>query len=423
MELTSTMDKQQLQKKLPILEERLRKYKDMDLCLNMARGKPSTAQLDLSNGFISSTTSLLSKTGIDYRNYGILDGIPEAKELFAAILDISTKEIIIGGNSSLTLMYDIITTNMLLGASETALPWSKKEKVTFLCPSPGYDRHFAICEQLGIHMLPIPMDENGPKMDIVEEYVSKDDSIVGIWCVPKYSNPTGITYADDVVKRLASMETAAKDFRIFWDNAYILHDSSNETDPLLPILEECKKANHPDRVYMFTSTSKITYSGAGIAVIGASEGNIAYLNKIRSIQMICTNKVNQKLHVDFLKDLEGVTSHMKRHATLLRPKFQLIDSCFTKYLSEKNIAKWTHPNGGYFINLEVLDGCAKEIIDLAKEHGVTLTPAGATYPYRNDPKDNNIRIAPSYPELDELETAAKILCTCIEYVSAKKLLR
>lgn len=414
--------KEQLEQLKNELKIKLKKYKAENLDLNMARGKPCTEQLDLSEEMINGTFKFLGKNNFDYRNYGLVDGIPEAKELFSQVLEVSVDEIIIGGNSSLNLMYDSIAKAMLLGTVDSDKAWSKYKNIKFLCPSPGYDRHFAICQELGIEMITIDIDENGPDMDIVEKLVSEDETIKGIWCVPKYANPTGITYSDEVVKRLASMQTAAKDFRIFWDNAYTIHHLNNKEDILLNILDECKKVSNPNRVYMFSSTSKVTFPGAGISMMGASKENIDYLKKQLSIQTIGPNKLNQFMHVHFLKDLDGIKNHMKKHAEIIRPKFEIVLKLLSENLAEKNIATWNEPNGGYFISLNVMEGCAKKVVELAKSIGVTLTSAGATYPYKNDPKDSNIRIAPTYPPIDELNKAIDILCICVELVCIEKIL-
>lgn len=410
---------EQLMERKKDLEERFADFKKQNLKLDMSRGKPSSEQLNLSNGIFSAVSDFKSEDGIDCRNYGLADGLPEMKRIFAQILGVDQDEIIVGNSSSLNLMYDSIArayTHGLLGSK----PWSRLEKVKFLCPSPGYDRHFAICEHFGMEMITIPMDENGPDMDLVEKLSAEDDSVKGIWCVPMYSNPTGIIYSDEVIKRLAKMKTKADDFRIFWDNAYAVHHLYEENQ-LLNILDECKKAGNPDRVFMFTSTAKISFAGAGVAAMASSITNIRQIMKHISIQTIGPNKIIQLLHARYFKDLDGIRAQMKKHAELLRPKFELVNEIFEKNLGGLNIAKWTKPRGGYFISLDVPEGCASKVVAKAKEAGVVLTNAGATYPYGKDPKDSNIRIAPSFPPIDELRQAMEIVCTCIELVAIQKI--
>jgi aspartate/methionine/tyrosine aminotransferase len=397
-------------------------YKKQGLKLDMSRGKPCPEQLDLSNGMYEYAHDFFTKDGADCRNYGFLDGIREAKQLFAQIFDLSEDEIFIGGNSSLTLMYDLVSKAFVHGLNGFEKPWSKLDKVKFLCPVPGYDRHFAITELFGAEMINIPMSSTGPDMDMIEEMVAGDDSIKGIWCVPMYSNPSGITYSDDVVRRLASMKTKAGDFRIIWDNAYALHHLYDTPDRLLDIISECRKAGNPDRVYMFASTSKVTFSGSGLSMMASSRENMAYIKKLISIQTIGYDKINMLLHVRFLKDLDHIKEHMKKHAAIIRPKFEAVDEILSKNLSGKGIASWNKPNGGYFISLDVMDGCAKRTVGLAKEAGVTLTSAGATFPYGKDPKDSNIRIAPTYPPVEELRTAMEILSVCAEISALEKVL-
>jgi len=409
------------------LQEEYDKFKNQNMKLDMSRGKPGADQLELSMGLFDSEIVQIYKAsdGTDCRNYGGLEGIPEMRKLFADMFEISPAEIIVGGNASLNLMFDMISQAMSHGVAGSDVPWGKLPSVKFLCPSPGYDRHFAICEYFNIEMITIPMKGDGPDMDLVEELVADDEYIKGMWCVPKYSNPDGITYSDEVVKRLANMKTKSKDFRIFWDNAYAVHhlyDDEEKQDKLMNILKACKEAGNPDRVFMFTSTSKITFPGSGVSAIGASENNISEIIKRLKKQTISYDKLNQLRHVKFLKNVEGIREHMKKHAAILRPKFELVLNYFEKDLGDKNIAKWTKPNGGYFISLYTLKGCAKKVVSKAKEAGVTLTPAGASYPYGNDPDDSNIRIAPSYPPLGELEKAVELLCICVQLVSVEKIL-
>ncbi len=402
------------------LEMRLKEYKGMGLDLNMARGKPCKEQLDLSNGMIDG--SIDYTRNMDYRNYGLLDGIPEAKTLFAKSMNVAENELIIGGNSSLNLMYDMLTRILLFGTVDSEKPWKDYGKVKFLCPAPGYDRHFGICEDLGIEMIYVPMTPKGPDMDFVEEQVKLDESIKGIWCIPKYSNPTGITYADDVVERLASMSCAAKDFRIMWDNAYTIHHLNSQKDRLKDLLETCKAYGNENRAFMFTSTSKVTFPGSGVAIMAMSEENANEVRRHMGYQTIGSNKINQWMHIQFLPTLEAIEKHMMKHGAILEPKFNMVLQIFERELSGLNIGTWNNPKGGYFINLDVMEGCAKDVVACCAEHGVTLTPAGATFPYGKDPKDSNIRIAPSFPTLDELEQAMEILVTCIQYVALKKII-
>ena len=420
MEIFQGYSKEELEALQAELDAKIKKYQGMGLNLNMARGKPCKKQLDLSDGLIDGTIDL-SING-DYRNYGIVDGIPEAKELFKGILNVETDEIIIGGNSSLNMMYDALTKAMLLGTVDSDKPWCREESVKFLCPVPGYDRHFTVCEALGIEMINVPMDENGPDMDIVEKLAAEDKSVKGIWCVPKYSNPSGITYSDEVVDRLASMKTAAGDFRIMWDNAYVVHHLSGKGDELKDILAACKAAGNDNRVYMFASTSKMTYPGAGVGMMGSSKANTDFIRKQMGAQTIGPNKVNQYMHVKFFKNMAGIEKHMEKQGEILAPKFETVLWILEDKLGGKGLASWNKPNGGYFISLDVPEGCAKEVVSLCKGCGVTLTPAGATFPYGKDPLDNNIRIAPTFPPMSELEMAIDILCACVEAVSVRKAL-
>ncbi len=421
MEYFNGLNKESLVKLQSELKAKLKEFQGKGLCLNMARGKPCKEQLDLSDPMMD-TSSIDFSIESDFRNYGAVDGIKEAKKVFKEVLNVSKRELILGGNSSLAMMYDIVAKSMLLGNLDSEKPWCKLDKVKFLCPVPGYDRHFAICENFGIEMINIPLDDNGPDMDLVESLVAEDDSIKGMWCVPKYSNPTGITYSDEVVKRLANMKTAAKDFRILWDNAYIVHHLGDEQDELGDILEACKAAGNPNRVYLFTSTSKITYPGAGVGMMAASVENADFLRKQISVQTIGPNKINQLMHVRFLPSVEAIDEHMKKHAAVIKPKFDMVDRILAERLDGLKIASWNKPNGGYFISLEVMEGCAKEVVELCLETGVVLTNAGATFPYGKDPKDSNIRIAPTFPPMEELVTAIEILAICIQVVALDKVL-
>lgn len=422
MPLISQMDNNELKTYISTLDKRYSEFKAQNLKLDMSRGKPCNEQLDLAMDMLK-CEDYKALDGTDCRNYGVLDGLPEAKELFSKILDVEPKEVIVGGNSSLNMMYDTIARAMTFGVYGSEMPWSKLPKVKFLCPSPGYDRHFAICELFGIEMIVIKMNSDGPDMDTIESLVSQDDSIKGIWCVPKYSNPDGITYSDEVVERFAKMKTKAKDFRIFWDNAYAVHHLSEDKDTLKNIMEECKKSGNEDRVFIYGSTSKISFSGAGVAMMAASENNINMIKKQMSIQTIGPDKLNQLRHVKYFQSFDGIENHMKKHAEILKPKFDIVLDIMEKELSDKGVATWNKPNGGYFISLNTMEGCAKDIVAMAKEAGVVFTPAGATFPYGKDPLDSNIRIAPTLPPLDELKKAIEILCICVQLAGAKKLLK
>ncbi len=419
------MTKQELESFLAGEMAKYEQFKGRGLCLNMARGKPSDEQLRLSHGLLTAVGAddvLADTDGTDCRNYGGLDGIPSAKKLFADIFGVSEKEVIVFGNSSLNIMYDTLVKAMLFGTGNGAKPWKDCGKIKWLCPVPGYDRHFLITEKLGFEMINIPCDENGPDMDMVEKLVAEDESIKGIWCVPMYSNPTGITYSDEVVKRMASMKTAADDFRIFWDNAYCIHHLNDTPDKLFNLLEEAKKCGNEDRVYMFTSTSKVTFAGGGIAAMSASEKNIAYVKSLITVQTIGYDKINQLRHVRYFKNYEGLTNHMKKHAEFLRPRFEAVSDALEAELKPLGIGKWVKPNGGYFISFDAPKGCAKEIVKLCKEAGVELTGAGATFPYGVDPDDSNIRIAPSFPPIEEMKLAAELFCIAVKIAAAKKLL-
>jgi len=404
------------------LENEYQTFKNKGLKLDMSRGKPSSEQLDLSTGLLNSLEGVKSADGTDCRNYGGLDGIKEMKELFASILDVETENVIVGGNSSLNMMYDAIAKAMLLGTLDSEKPWCKEEKIKWLCPSPGYDRHFAICEHFGIEMITVENINGEPDMDKIEELVSSDEAIKGIWCVPIYSNPEGTTYSDDTVRRMARLKPKAKDFRIFWDCAYIIHHLSDTPDKLLNLLEECKATDNPNMVYMFASTSKITFAGSGVAVMVASKENVDFLKKQISIQTIGPDKINQLRHTQFLGDLDGVIAHMEKLRASLEPKFDAVLEILDKEIAPLGIGQWNKPNGGYFISFNGLEGCAKRIVALAKEAGLVITPAGATYPYGNDENDSNIRIAPSVPPISELKEAVELLCVCIKLASCESLL-
>ena len=407
------------------LNAQYRAFQVKGLKLDMSRGKPSAEQLDLSMGMmdvLNSSTDLTCDDGTDCRNYGVLDGISEAKELIGDMIEVPASNLIIYGNSSLNVMYDTISRAMTHGIMGNT-PWCKLDKVKFLCPVPGYDRHFAITEYFGIEMINVPMSEDGPDMDMVEELVAKDEAIKGIWCVPKYSNPSGVSYSDQTVRRLARLKPAAKDFRIFWDNAYGIHHLyEDKQDQVTEILAECKRAGNPDLVYKFASTSKISFPGSGIAALATSQNNLEDIKKQLKIQTIGHDKVNQLRHVRFFKDIHGMVEHMKKHADILRPKFEAVEEILDRELGGLEIGSWTKPRGGYFICFDSLEGCAKAIVAKCKKAGVIMTDAGATYPYGKDPKDSNIRIAPSYPPLQDLITATELFTLCVKLVSVEKLL-
>jgi aspartate/methionine/tyrosine aminotransferase len=399
-------------------------FKSRGITLDITRGKPCSEQLDLALEMLDCVNSRDYRTedGTDSRNYGGIDGIPEAKRLFSQYLEVTPEEIIIGGNSSLNLMHDTFIRAMVKGVGDDSPPWGKLPKIKFLCPSPGYDRHFFICDYLGLEMIPVEMKAAGPDMDVIEEMVAEDESIKGIWCVPKYSNPTGSVYSDEVVERLASMQVKASDFRIFWDNAYTVHHLDGKPARLKNILTACKKAGNPDRVLIFGSTSKIAFAGSGLAMMGSSEKNMALLKKQITFQTIGPDKLNQLRHVKFFKDMRGIEDHMQKHQAILKPKFDAVQSVLEKELAGKNIAQWSHPAGGYFVSIDTMEGCSAAVVRLAAEAGVKLTPAGSTYPYMHDPLDRNIRIAPSFPPVKDILAAMQLVCICIQLVSIDKLM-
>lgn len=419
------MSKEELLALKESLNKEYAEAKAKGLALDMSRGKPSAKQLDVSLGLldtINSSSDLKTLDGTDCRNYGVLDGIPEAKKLMADMMGTTPDHVIVYGNASLNIMYDQISrayTHGILGNT----PWCKLDKVKFLCPVPGYDRHFAITERFGIEMINIPMSESGPDMGMVEEYVSNDASVKGIWCVPKYSNPQGYTYSEETVKRMAALKPAAEDFRIFWDNAYVIHDLYDDNkDEIADIISECEKAGNPDMVFEFASTSKVSFPGSGIAALATSANNIADIKKQLTIQTIGHDKLNQLRHVRFFKDINGLKEHMRKHAEFIRPKFEAVESVLEEELSGLGIGSWTEPKGGYFISFDAMDGCAKAIVAKCKEAGVKLTGAGATFPYGKDHKDSNIRIAPSFPTPEEMKQAADLFVLCVKLVSVEKLL-
>ena len=420
------MTRDELQALRKELKSKYREFQGKDLKLDMSRGKPSVDQLDLSMGMmdvLSSDDDLTCDDGTDCRNYGVLDGISEAKELLADMMEVHPDQIIIYGNSSLNVMYDTVSRSMTHGVMGN-IPWCKLDKVKFLCPVPGYDRHFAITEYFGIEMITVPMTEKGPDMDMVEALVAEDEAIKGIWCVPKYSNPQGISYSDDTVRRFARLKPAAKDFRIYWDNAYTIHHLyDHEQDHLIEILAECKRAGNSDLAYKFASTSKISFPGSGIAAIAASQNNLVDIKKQLCIQTIDHDKVNQLRHVRFFGGIHGMVEHMRLHADIMRPKFEAVNEILTNELGGLDIGTWTTPKGGSFMAFDSLDGCAKSIVARCKKAGLIMTGAGATYPYGKDPHDSNIRIAPSYPPLSDLKLAMELFALCVKLVSVDKLLK
>lgn len=407
------------------LEEEYEEAKRKGLALDMSRGKPSVAQLQIGMGLmdvLNSESDMKTEGGFDTRNYGLMDGIPEAKKLMADMMQVNPENVIVCGNASLPIMYDTVSRSMTHGVMGST-PWCKLDSVKFLCPAPGYDRHFAITQHFGIEMITVPMSPEGPDMDMVEKLVAEDASIKGIWCVPKYSNPQGYTYSDETVRRFAALKPAAEDFRIYWDNAYAVHDLYDEkSDSLLDILGECEKTGRPDMVYEFASTSKVSFAGAGIAAVAASKANLDFMRKSMTIQTIGYDKVNQLRHVRYFRDIQGIREQMKKHAAILRPKFEAVIQVLEQELGGLGIGRWTKPNGGYFISFDAMEGCAKAIVAKCKEAGVVLTGAGATFPYGKDPKDSNIRIAPSFPTPEEMAQATDLFVLCVKLVSVEKLL-
>ncbi len=419
------MTQEELKSQLISEKNLYQEYKSKNYNLDMTRGKPAPDQLKLSMDMLKGeyVGDGKSSTGVDYKNYGIVDGIPEAKRLFGEIFHLPSDHIFVSGNSSLNIMHDIIARFLLLGTSQEATPWKDQGKLKFLCPVPGYDRHFAITELFGFEMINIPILEDGPDMDLVEEIVAKDSSVKGMWCIPKYNNPTGTVFSDKVIKRMAEMKTAADDFRIFCDDAYTVHYLGDKPAEQLNLISACIKAGNPDRAYMFASTSKITFPGAGISAFASSVDNVKYMTKLINLQTIGADKINQIRHVNFLKDYNNIIAHMEEHAKILRPKFKICLDIFDRDIKEFGILEWTKPEGGYFISIDTMEGCASRVVELSKECGVALTPAGSTYPYKKDPSDRNIRLAPSFPSLDQLEKAMEILCVCIKIASLEKLIK
>ena len=425
MKAYKDLSKEELQALQRELQEKYEKIKEEGIKLDMSRGKPGADQLDLSVPMLdvlNSASTFKGVQGMDLRNYGILEGITEVRELFGELMEAPVDHVLVYGNSSLNIMYDLIAKAMIHGIGGNT-PWCKLDKVKFLCPVPGYDRHFAITESFGIEMITIPMDENGPDMDLVEKYVNNDASVKGIWNIPKYSNPSGVVYSDEVVRRFANLKPAAPDFRIFWDNAYAVHHVYVENKAqILNIVTECEKAGNPDMYYELCSTSKITFPGSGVAALITSPANIAEIKKYMTIQTIGHDKLNQMRHVKFFGNAAGVHAHMEKHAAILRPKFEAVLNTLEQELGGLEIGSWIKPLGGYFIAFDTMEGCAKRVVALCKDAGVVMTPAGSTYPYKNDPKDTSIRIAPTLPSSVELKKACEIFVLCVKLASVEKLL-
>ncbi|MCJ7772052.1 MAG: aminotransferase class I/II-fold pyridoxal phosphate-dependent enzyme [Desulfobacterales bacterium] len=405
------------------LLQRYNEYKSRGMQLDMTRGKPCSEQLDLSLEMLNCVNEqhYRAKDGTDCRNYGGLDGLPEAKELFASFLGVKPSEIIVGGNASLNMINDTFVTAMLHGIDDKNTPWIKLPEIKFLCPIPGYDRHFSICEHLNMEMITVEMDEKGPDMDHVEQLVKLDESIKGIWCVPMYSNPTGTIYSDEVIERLSAMEAKANDFRIFCDNSYAVHHLTDNPPVQKNFLSACKESGYPERVFIFGSTSKVSFAGAGVGMMAGSEKNMVFMKKHLAFQSIGPDKINQLRHVLFFKDMDKINAHMKKHLKILKPRFDAIQRILEKEIGDKNIAKWSNPKGGYFVSLDTMEGCAKKVVQLASEAGLKLTPAGAPYPLGNDPKDGNIRIAPTFPPLKDIELAMELLAICIQLAAIEKM--
>lgn len=425
MKAYTDMDHNELLSLKASLEEKFKTEQAKGLSLNMARGKPGISQLAISMpmlDIVNQNSDMNTLLGNDTRNYGDWDGIGECRQLMADMMEVKKENVIVCGNSSLNIMYDTVMRSMAMGVNGMT-PWCRLDKVKFLCPVPGYDRHFKITELFGIEMIPVPLGEDGPDMDMVEQYVNNDDAVKGIWCVPKYSNPTGITYSDEVVRRFANLKPKAEDFRIFWDNAYCIHYIFEDTqDKILNILEECEKAGNPNMVYVFASTSKVSFPGSGVSAIATSLENMEYIKKFMTTQIIGHDKINQLRHVRFFKNIDGLNAHMKKHADLIRPKFEAVLDVLEAELSGLGIGSWTKPRGGYFISFNSMPGCAKAIVAKCKELGLVLTGAGATYPYGKDPDDSNIRIAPTFPTPEEMAEAAKMFVICVKLASVEKML-
>jgi len=424
MTLLSEQPKESLSARLGELKASYKHYREQSLSLDITRGKPSAAALSLSNDILNCLTpeEIHSAAGLDCRNYGVLDGIPEAKALFAPVLKADPSEIIVGGNSSLTLMHDLVARAYSHGFFDSSAPFSE-QKVKAICPVPGYDRHFSICQHFGIEMLTVEMDDEGPIVSQIEELAANDDSVKLLWMVPKYSNPCGRYYSSKRIKELASLNVKANDFKIICDDAYAVHHwSANPQPEQTAMLKACQEAGNPNRCFVLGSTSKITFSGAGVAFMAAHKENADWVRSHLFVQTIGADKINMLRHVKFLKDFDGIKAHMKKHAALMMPKFNAVTNALQEHFGGKGVASWTSPEGGYFISLDVMEGCATKVFELAKDSGLKLTPAGATYPYKNDPKDSNIRIAPSVPPLETVEAAMQLLCVCIEIACIEKIL-
>lgn len=418
------MSREKLVREKEVIEQAYKKFKSKGLKLDMSRGKPSKEQLELSMNLldvVNSESIDYLQDNIDCRNYGVLEGLPALRQLFAEIMGVDKDDVIVGGNSSLNMMFDTISCFMTHGISGCE-PWMKQGKIKFLCPSPGYDRHFAITQYFNIELIPIKLNDDGPDMDEVEKLVSTDSKVKGMWCVPKYSNPQGVTYSDEIVTRIARLRPAAKDFRVFWDNAYCLHDLKDSQINLLNIMDECKKYGNEELPIIYCSTSKITFPGAGVAAMACRGINKEVLRRKYSFQTIGYDKINQLRHLKFLKSLDNIKNHMEKHKQILKPKFDYIIEKLSKEFKGNNIITWTNPKGGYFISVNVMNGCAKNVVNLCREAGVIITSAGATYPYGNDPDDSNIRLAPSYPPLSELKDAMELFCICVKYAALNRLL-
>ena len=396
--------------------------KAQGLKLNMARGKPGRDQLDLVTPMLSLVTRPedFGADGIEERNYGEVAGLPEAKALFAEILGCKSEQVFVGGNASLQLMYDAISKAFTHGLLHSEQPWSKLGEVKWLCPVPGYDRHFMVTQSFGVKLINVPMTADGPDMDVVEELV-KDPAVKGMWNVPKYSNPEGVAYSEETVRRLAALKPAAPDFMLMWDNAYCIHHLSDHPDHLLNLMDELRKTGHEDMMITFASTSKISFPGGGVAAMACSKANLDFIKKQISVQTIGYDKINQMRHVMFYKDLDGLQAHMEKHRAILEPKFEKVVTMLEERLGGLDVASWNKPNGGYFVSVDVMEGCAKRVVSLCKEAGVVLTGAGATYPYGKDPKDTNIRLAPTMPPVSELEQAMALFCLCVQIAALEKL--
>ena len=424
MKKYTEMTREELQNLYEGLQKEYAQIQSRNLSLDMSRGKPGKEQLDLSEDMLHciKDSADCMMDGVDTRNYGVIDGLPSIKKMFAELLGVEDSMVIVGGNSSLTMMYDSVARAMTHGVYGSDMPWGKQEGLKFLCPSPGYDRHFAITEFFGFDLITVPMTEAGPDMDVVEKLVAEDASIKGIWCVPKYSNPDGIVYSDETVRRLAALKPAAKDFRIFYDNAYVVHHLTDEEIEIPEIFSLAREYGNEDMIYEFASTSKICYPGAGVACMVASKANVEFIKKQMFYQTIGPDKINELRHINYFKNVDGIKEHMRKHAQVLRPRFDAVTDTLSRELSGLDIGNWITPKGGYFVSFNAMAGCAKRIVVLMKEAGVVMTGAGATFPYKNDPQDSNIRIAPSFPSVDDLQMAMDIFCVCVKLAAIEKLL-